>query len=370
MGLILNRIFICVLMLSINGLIFSSIYLILEKILYKATSARFMMFMNIFALFSFVLPIFYIVSIFEGTEIVVFQGWSVTIIDGASLFDTFAAHIHRTYDFIKYADDVWFIGVVIFLVIKTISYIMAVKKIKAVSFPLENRRWLTIFENIKNANISENIELLESTCMGIPFTTGINKKIIVIPSVIIDVFDDDEIEFILRHELYHAEKNHVGIKLLIIILNSLNWFNPMYYFLKRNLSNWMELSCDESVTENMDMQYRKKYSGLIVKTLEIENQYRKINPYCLCYGGNAIKNYKKRILMILNSKNKKVLWEKYVILIGAVIIMVFSNAVAKEADVYVNKLFAKNIDVDDINNIQFVPLSENNITDDRYSQFY
>ena len=295
MGLILNRIFICVLMLSINGLIFSSIYLILEKILYKATSARFMMFMNIFALFSFVLPIFYIVSIFEGTEIVVFQGWSVTIIDGASLFDTFAAHIHRTYDFIKYADDVWFIGVVIFLVIKTISYIMAVKKIKAVSFPLENRRWLTIFENIKNANISENIELLESSCMGIPFTTGINKKIIVIPSVIIEVFDDEEIEFILRHELYHAEKNHVGIKLLIIVLNSINWFNPMYYFLKRNLSNWMELSCDESVTENMDMSCRKKYSGLIVKTLEIENQYRKINPYCLCYCGNAIKNYKKRI---------------------------------------------------------------------------
>ena len=68
MELIINRIFVCVLLLSISGFISSTIYLILEKNLYKLTSAKFMVFANTVILLSFVIPFYYLVSIMHGWQ--------------------------------------------------------------------------------------------------------------------------------------------------------------------------------------------------------------------------------------------------------------------------------------------------------------
>lgn len=116
MELIVNRIFICVLLLSISGFISSSIYLILEKNLYKLTSAKFMVFANTVVLFSFVIPFYYLVSIMDGSE-GSFIDYDLIVFEGQNEYNNVVASARDIFPYIDYIDNIWFIGVLVFIAI-------------------------------------------------------------------------------------------------------------------------------------------------------------------------------------------------------------------------------------------------------------
>ena len=353
--IIINRIFVCVILLSISGLVFSSIYLSLEKVLYKLTSPKFMVFINTVALFSFVVPFYYIDSIMDGTEIAILQNYDVIVFDGETLYDSAISNIFEEAGFIKYIDEIWFVIAIIFLLLKIVTYIYIISNIRNKSFLIENKSWKTAFNSIKSTSSIKNVTLIGSYYTGTPFTTGVINKYIVIPSSIINELDDEEINFILSHEFYHAEQNDVARKILILVLNSLNWFNPMFYYLKDNLSNWIEVACDEAVTKNFNKKQKKKYSELIIKSLELENGAQ--GSYCSYYGGNNIKSIKRRILEIMSEKKKRGVCGKVFVSSLAVFSIVCGNVVAKAADVPVNKMFSENVSVVDTENIEVITSS-------------
>ena len=68
MNLIIERAFIVALLLSISGFVFCAIFLPFEKIAYKWTSARTMVYVNTVALFSFVTPLYFVISLRDGSE--------------------------------------------------------------------------------------------------------------------------------------------------------------------------------------------------------------------------------------------------------------------------------------------------------------
>ena len=210
---------------------------------------------------------------------------------------------------------------------------------------LQSDVWTSAFEKIKEKYTTQNILLVGSHEITSPFTIGILHKYIVIPAMMINALDEEEIEFVLRHECYHASQNDAGRKVFMIVLNCFNWFNPLFYFLKDNLSTWMEIACDEAVTEKFDARQKKKYAALIIKSLELENLHTKNDLYCVCYGGNNIKHYKRRILEIMREKKKNGLHGKVFISALAVFSLTCSNVVAKAADVSVNMMLSNNVEV-------------------------
>lgn len=183
----------------------------------------------------------------------------------------------------------------IFLSVKVVMYISVITKVKYKSFVIKSDRWITAFDKLENKYSKKHILLLGSNYAGTPFTTGVVQQYIIIPAMMINSLDDEEIDFILRHEFYHASQNDVARKILIIVLNSLNWFNPLFFFLKENLFHWIEIACDEAVMENCNVMQKRKYAKLLIKSLEFENVLWKENSYRVCYVGNSIKNYKRRI---------------------------------------------------------------------------
>lgn len=357
MKLILNRIFICVLLLSISGMVFSIVYLTLEKFIYKITTARFMVLINTVSLFSFIIPFFLIQSIKEGTEIRLIQN-DIVVFDGTSTYDGFVADILESWSIIDYTDKIWFTVAAIFLTVKIFTYLKLINNIKSKSFLMESDIWVDTFERLKNEINIHNIIILGSCYAATPFTTGMIKKYIVIPSSIINSLDSEEIEFILRHEFCHALYNDSGRKILILILNSLNWFNPLFYFLKGNLSDWMEMACDEEVTKNFDLREKRKYSKLMIKTLEIENNSKELSAYCLTYGEKSIKKIKRRIFEVMRDNRQKGFGGKLFVTTLAVCSMICGNAIAKEADVAVNKMFSKNVYINNSEegDFMFIPM--------------
>lgn len=344
MELIINRIFVCVLLLSISGFISSSIYLILEKNLYKLTSAKFMVFANTVILLSFVIPFYYLVSIMDGSESS-FIGYDLVVFEGQNAYNNVVASVRDIRPHIEYIDNIWFVGVLIFIVMKIVMYLYTVTRIKRTSFMLQSDIWASTFQKIKEKYTTQNVLLVGSHETTSPFTVGILHQYIVIPAIMINALDEEEIEFVLSHECYHASQNDVGRKVLMIVLNCFNWFNPLFYFLKDNLSTWMEIACDEAVTEKFDEKQKRKYAALIIKSLKLENIHNKNRLYCVCYGGNHVKHYKRRILEIMGEKKKNGLRGKVFVSALVVFSLMCSNVVAKAADGPVNQMFSENVAV-------------------------
>ncbi len=344
MELIINRIFVCVLLLSISGFISSSIYLILEKNLYKLTSAKFMVFANTVILLSFVIPFYYLVSIMDGSESS-FIGYDLVVFEGQNAYNNVVASVRDIRPHIEYIDNIWFVGVLIFIVMKIVMYLYTVTRIKRTSFMLQSDIWASTFQKIKEKYTTQNVLLVGSHETTSPFTVGILHQYIVIPAIMINALDEEEIEFVLSHECYHASQNDVGRKVLMIVLNCFNWFNPLFYFLKDNLSTWMEIACDEAVTEKFDEKQKRKYAALIIKLLKLENIHNKNRLYCVCYGGNHVKHYKRRILEIMGEKKKNGLRGKVFVSALVVFSLMCSNVVAKAADGPVNQMFSENVAV-------------------------
>lgn len=353
MILIINRVFICILLLSISGCIASGIYLFLEKFLYQITSARFMVFINTVILFSFVIPFYYLISVIDSSESS-FVNYDLVIFDGQSLYNNTVDSVLDVFPYIQYIDDIWFIGMIICIIGKIMMYLYTIKKVKQKSFIIQSDSWISAFEKVKNNCIKQNISLVGSYYTRTPYTIGIYQKYIVIPTIMINILDEEEIDFILRHEYYHASQNDVARKVFITILSCLNWFHPLFYLLKENLFTWMEIACDEVVVANFDKRQKKKYANLIIQSLELENTRNKSNFYQVCYNGNHIKSYKRRILEIMHEKKRKVFCGKVFVSALAVFSLTCSNIVAKAADIPINKLFSENISVVDGDETEFL----------------
>ena len=357
MELIVNRVFICVLLLSISGFISSSIYLILEKNLYKLTSAKFMVIANTVVLFSFVIPFYYLVSIMDGSE-ESFIDYDLIVFEGQNEYNNVVASAREIFPYIDYIDNIWFIGVLVFIAMKILMYLYTVTRIKRTSFVIQSDVWASAFEKIMGKYTTQNVLLMGNSETTSPFTVGILHKYIVIPAIMINALDEEEIEFVLSHECYHASQNDVGRKVLMIVLNCLNWFNPLFYFLKDNLSAWMEIACDEAVTERFDGRQKRKYAALIIKSLELENIRNKSHLYCVCYSGNNVKHYKRRIVEIMGEKKRNGLHGKVFVSALAVFSLTCSNVVAKAADIPVNMMFSNNVQVAKLGEFEEIQIDE------------
>lgn len=303
-----------------------------------------MVFANTVILLSFVIPFYYLVSIMDGSESS-FIGYDLVVFEGQNAYNNVVASVRDIRPHIEYIDNIWFVGVLIFIVMKIVMYLYTVTRIKRTSFMLQSDIWASTFQKIKEKYTTQNVLLVGSHETTSPFTVGILHQYIVIPAIMINALDEEEIEFVLSHECYHASQNDVGRKVLMIVLNCFNWFNPLFYFLKDNLSTWMEIACDEAVTEKFDEKQKRKYAALIIKSLKLENIHNKNRLYCVCYGGNHVKHYKRRILEIMGEKKKNGLRGKVFVSALVVFSLMCSNVVAKAADGPVNQMFSENVAV-------------------------
>lgn len=103
------------------------------------------------------------------------------------------------------------------------------------------------------------------------------------------------------------------------------------------------------VTKSFDERQRKKYAGLIIKVLSLQNVPKEKDFYCICYSGDGIKSYKRRILEVLQEKKRKGILGKTIVSVLTIFLLIFGNMIAKEADIPVNMLFSDNEVVYDLN---------------------
>jgi len=97
-----------------------------------------------------------------------------------------------------------------------------------------------------------------------PYVVGTLKPRIVVPESVLETMAPHDIEFILAHELAHVRRGDVWMQWLMIVTQTLHWFNPFSWRTARGMQATREAACDDFVVEQYDGSGRSQYAKTIL----------------------------------------------------------------------------------------------------------
>ncbi|MFR1202867.1 MAG: M56 family metallopeptidase [Blautia sp.] len=110
--------------------------------------------------------------------------------------------------------------------------------------------------------------------MKAPVAVGVRRKKHVI--ILSDKFSDDELFYILLHELTHLISGDLCIKFMGEILGCIFWWNPVYRYLQKDMGQLLEIKCDLNVANKLDKKETKRYLSIILENFKRCNMRGKI----------------------------------------------------------------------------------------------
>lgn len=189
---------------------------------------------------------------------------------------------------------IWIIGTIIMVLWLIITNIVLNLKLNKNCY--KDERLENVLEKCKNKiNVKRNFNIVINDIISTPALFGIFKVKILIPKEILKL-SDENLEYILLHELSHYKRKDVCINYLILFIQSIHWFNPIIWLCFKLFRNDLELATDEYALKYLDENKYKSYANALVETLSISIN-SKFTPSLIGMVDNK-ENIKRRIIMI------------------------------------------------------------------------
>lgn len=193
----------------------------------------------------------------------------------------------------------WLIGCLLFLAVHIFSFLHYKRRIMQNGTSAEEPVLQQACKLKEELKIKSPIRILRYQDAGSPMVIGFRKPVLVLPDC---DYSEDELFFILKHELVHIKRHDIAIKLLLVLANAVHWFNPFVYILQKEAVVAMELSCDERVIRQTDDTVRKAYTETLFTTFQ-KSHKRNAVLTTQFYGSKRI--MKKRFRNILTAAPRK-----------------------------------------------------------------
>lgn len=234
---------------------------------------------------------------------IVFEPLKTNITQGSQKPDLIAnepiyVESNLLFDFFKIVSYIWLSVFVAILIYNISNYLVFLHKLKSTS-KFTNNYDNTINRISKSIDLDINIKCYLSENISSPMSIGIFKKKIILPY---DISSCEEFELILKHELFHIKNRDLEYKFLLVLLNSIYWFNPIVYNIINQINELLELNCDYNVIKNENKEYKIKYAQALLN--QIEKNRRKNYSFSINFA-NRRKNIMDRFTNIINEPQKK-----------------------------------------------------------------
>jgi beta-lactamase regulating signal transducer with metallopeptidase domain len=196
---------------------------------------------------------------------------------------------------------IWITGMIIFLGREIYVYKSFYKSLRAMSDEIEEESYIYIvLENCKKAlNINKKIVVKDSLKIKSPMIAGIFNPIIIVPKM---EYKENKLEMIFTHELIHYKRKDLIVKIFALIVNIINWFNPIAYIIRSNINVVCELSLDEQMVKNLDKSKRKYYGEVILELIEYSQNRSLIIGASVCKSRKELEKRLKKIIYFQKSK--------------------------------------------------------------------
>ena len=149
-------------------------------------------------------------------------------------------------------------------------------------------------------------KIFVSDSIPVPCMFGFFKPVIFLPELDLD---GDEWEYVISHELIHYTHKDMWIKLIVHILCTFYWWNPLVYLLREDLEQTLEIHCDMAVIRDKSKAEKKFYLNTLVNvfenidTISQESMPKLCSQIVSCTENNKLK---QRFRIIQNTKNTKI----------------------------------------------------------------
>ena len=224
--------------------------------------------------------------------------------------------------FINVIPLVWISGAVLTSVSYTVIYLHFMENIRK----KENIKY-DYLESVLNGckeklHIKRKINIVVDDMINSPSLIGIWKIRIIIPNNLTNL-SKEELQHIFLHELCHFKSKDTWVDNMLLFLQCIHWFNPIIWYLFKQMRNDMEMACDERVLSVLNEKDHNKYGLTMLTVLEKVNYNKKF-----ALGLNMAddkKTIKKRVELIKNSKHflKK---KKILTITGLICLLVMGGA--------------------------------------------
>lgn len=159
--------------------------------------------------------------------------------------------------------------------------------------------------------------IYKSPYENLTMSIGIMRPIILLQ----EDYSEEELELILKHELYHITRGDLLIRLFLELAGCLHWFNPLIYHLEEHFDGVSETSCDEKVVSGCTKEQRAIYARLIIRSMQNGRQeLMLINSL----EGDGYADAVERVKLIMNTKQVSRLGKA--VATGVFVSMIFVNS--------------------------------------------
>lgn len=175
-----------------------------------------------------------------------------------------ASSINNEISIVDLLKNIWVIGMILFGIFYITNYLAFVFMIK---------KHLVKFDSLicddvkKELNIHNKIDVYKCNLIDSPVLIGFFKPKILMPEI---EYNDSELKLIFKHELTHYKRKDIWYKTVLVLANVIHWFNPFVYIMRRCADKDIEYTCDDFVTKDLNLDDRKNYSKVILKTMKKE----------------------------------------------------------------------------------------------------
>ncbi|MBQ8637100.1 MAG: peptidoglycan DD-metalloendopeptidase family protein [Clostridia bacterium] len=151
-----------------------------------------------------------------------------------------------------------------------------------------------------------------------PLMVGIFKHTLLLPKVLMT---DEQLNNVLSHEMIHFKRKDILYKWFVSVVKCVHWFNPVIYYISKQVDIECEISCDTEVIKDMTDEEQTRYIDTIITLIAAGNK----KPATITTGMvSDKKTLQRRFTMI---KNKMKVSKKAMVISIALVLAVIGGTV-------------------------------------------
>ncbi|MCH1982527.1 M56 family metallopeptidase [Ruminococcus sp. OA3] len=154
----------------------------------------------------------------------------------------------------------------------------------------------------RERNDNTQVRIVQTPHIATPALTGFIRPVILLPDL---AFEDEELRYILTHELDHYYRHDLLWKLCFEILSAVYWWNPLMWILKKELSALTELKADDTVIENLDAEKRIAYLECLTRIHKHQVQQFQSSNLLLTFSNARLDSLLYRAYYIIDDRKKR-----------------------------------------------------------------
>lgn len=226
-------------------------------------------------------------------------------------------------------ESVWIAGALLFLAAHLGSYGYYKRQILKGCIYVESLEVLRQLSDLcHELQIKDKISVVEYAKAESPMMIGFWHPLLVLPE---KEYRQEELFFILKHELVHLKRRDVYWKLLFVAANAVHFFNPVIWRMRKEAVLDMELSCDERVMQGADFAARKAYTETLFSMLHRKQGTGGILTTQFYGGKQVMKKRFRNIIKKTKVRNGGVIWAGIAVLIIGLGIFIGCSVAKPEA---------------------------------------